>query len=235
MYITTAINTNRKQTFTSYKSREDILKELARITEQVQQKCTETKNIIRYPEIQDFSCKDMTKFMLNFCCETLNNSTHKIEEFFGSDKVAAEFRQKLSPKCQQDSLEIRNSIMATKTFTNPIHALISANNMKKFIPEKDALSQKQLLEVVDTAKKTYIDLVKNADLSDFTHEDKATINELTSRIENSSGVDFGDDYEVKLKALIEKLNNKSESQQALQERQRVFAQDVLVQRVQIRE
>ncbi len=229
MYVTQS-NNNRNQSFTSYLNREAILNTLRelQIEREAKKHTAQIAESLKYPELEDVACKKTANFMLNFAAETIENSTHKLQEFFSSDNIASKVRGDLTPKCQQDSLEMRNAIKESEILQDPVLGLISANNMKKFIPDEAVLSNKQYKNIVDSTKNAYIDAIEDADMKKFDEEDKGIIKNLVGIIKNTDGLNFGEEFDKQLKLLIDKKNLVKTQQTIERSKQKVFVPPVQV-------
>ena len=176
---------------------------------ELQQRRSEVLSDIRselqaYPEPDNVMSKHMAGFLSQFTCAIQNNSEHDIREFFADEETAAKLREKLSPTCQHDSIELRKEIQKIDETNDPVMMLIAANNMKKFMPKDGILNKQQQADLIEGLKETITESIKNMDLSKFDEEDRIAIGEMVQKIKASETVDFG--ISVKLKALIDKLN-----------------------------
>lgn len=171
-----------------------------RILEEIKQE------IMKYPEPDDAISVKMAKFLSGFTCAIQNNSEHDVREFFGDEETAKELREKLSPECQHDSLELREEIQKIDEAKDPVMMLIAANNMKRFMPKEGILNQEQQENLLQGMKDIVIMAIKNGDMSNFDEDEKLAIGEMVQMIKAADSVNFG--ISVKLKALIDKLNRK---------------------------
>ena len=120
------------------------------------------------------------------------------------------FLKKLSPACQKNSIEMRAEIQKQPVFKDPALALISAKEMKEFIPEEEMLDSEYIKSTINAAKKVYIDAIKNADKTKFSEYEKTLIGTLTSMIETSTGLDFGKEYDQILKSLLDSIKSRKQ-------------------------
>ena len=157
---------------------------------------------------QSLEMKKSAQFTLNLASSITNNSEHNIEEFFVPEADARKLRTNLSSDCQKRSVEIRDTIKNIEAYNDPVNALISANRMKDFIPDDAVLSNSQYKEAIDNAKKIYTLAVDNASKEAYSDGEKNLINELSSMIKKASGIDFGDEFNKKLDALITSIKNR---------------------------
>lgn len=162
---------------------------------------------IRYPELDNPMSTKVAGFLSKFTCAIQNASEHNVMEFFGDEETASNLRKKLSPTCQADSKMLREEFKKMEELKDPVMTLICANRMKKFVPKKGILSEEQHQNFVEGIKETVSTIVRNSDLNKFAPEDKAAILEMVQKVEKADSVDFG--IEVKLKALVDKLNSKN--------------------------
>ena len=193
--------------FKSNAHREAELRELMRLREQRRQ-MEEQKLLdrLKYPELDNQMSTRVAGFLSKFTCAIQNASEHNVMEFFGDEETASNLREKLSPTCQADSKMLREEVQKMDELKDPVMTLICANRMKKFTPKQGILSEEQHKNFVEGIKKTVSTIVRNSDLDKFEPEDKATILEIVQKVESSDTIDFG--IEVKLKALVDKLNSK---------------------------
>ena len=213
-YMTNSMNTNiypKKQiAFKSNLVQEAMLMALKQASiAQMQKKYENLDELLNY-EIHDTGCHNMAQFTLNFACSIENESEHSLDEFFKSELEAAALRKKLSPKCQKNSLEMRAEIQKQPVFKDPALALISAKEMKEFVPNEGMLDSKEMKSTIDAAKKAYVDAVKAADKTKFSDYEKTLIGTLTSMIENSTGLDFGQEYDQILKSLLDSIKSRKQ-------------------------
>lgn len=162
------------------------------------------REIMKYPEPNDAMSVKMAGFLSQFTCAIQNNSEHDIREFFGDEETAASLREKLSPECQHNSLELREEIQKIDETKDPVMMLIAANNMKRFMPKDGLLNQEQQEALLQGIKDVVIIAIKRCDMSKFEEKDVIAINEMIQMIKDADSVNFG--ISVKLKALIDKLN-----------------------------
>lgn len=179
---------------------EELRQNRTRILEEVKQEITQ------YPDVDNEFSTKMAGFLSQFTCAIQNNSEHDIREFFGDEETAKELREKLSPECQHDSLELREEIQKIDETQDPVMMLIAANRMKKFVPKAGILTEEQQTNLVEGLKETILMAIKNTDLTKFEEEDRYAILEMVQMIKASDTVDFG--ISVKLRALVDKLNKK---------------------------
>ena len=182
------------------KEEEELQQNRTRILEELKQE------ISRYPDIDNDMSTKMAGFLSQFTCAIQNNSEHDIREFFGDEETAKELREKLSPECQHDSLELREEIQKIDETQDPVMMLIAANRMKKFVPKAGILTEEQQANLVEGLKETVLTAIKNTDLTKFDNDDQCSILEMVQMIKASDTVDFG--ISVKLRALVDKLNKK---------------------------
>ncbi len=164
------------------------------------------KEIRRYPEVDNEMSTKMAGFISQFTCAIQNDSEHNVMEFFGNEETAENLRKNLSSECKHDSIELRNEIQKLDEIKDPVMMLICANRMNRFVPKKGILSDEQYKTFIDGIKETITTAIMNTDLDKFYAEDRASIMEMVQIIKGSDSIDFG--ISVKLKALIERLNNK---------------------------
>ena len=214
-YMTNNINNTmmfpKKQiTFKSNEAQEDMQRALRQAAiAQMQKKYENLDELLNY-EIHDTGCHNMAQFTLNFACSIENDSEHSLDEFFKSELEAASLRKKLSPQCQKNSIEMRAKIQKQPVFKDPALALISAKEMKEFIPQEGVLDSEEMKSTVSAAKRAYVDAVKNADKAKFSEYEKTLIGTLTSIIENSTGLDFGKEYDQILKSLLDSIKSRKQ-------------------------
>ena len=182
------------------KEEEELQQNRARILEEVK------KEITQYPDVDNDMSTKMAGFLSQFTCAIQNNSEHDIREFFADEDTAKELREKLSPECQHDSLELREEIQKIDETQDPVMMLIAANRMKKFVPKAGILTEEQQTNLVEGLKDTILMAIKNTDLTKFEPDDQRSILEMVQMIKASDTVDFG--ISVKLRALVDKLNKK---------------------------
>ena len=193
----------------------EAMKEYAKVEERVRveglknQSAAMIKKIreqLPYPALDNKLSTKMAGFFAQFTCAIQNNSEHDIREFFGDDKTAAKLREKLSPECQHDSIELRNEIQRAAEIQDPVMMLIAANNMKKFMPKTGILSAEQQTNLVQGIKDVIALGIQNSDMSHLDEEDRYAISEMLQMIKTAKTTDFG--ISVKLKNLVDKLNKK---------------------------
>ena len=199
---------NTQLSFKSNREQEAMLRALreAEATE-MKRRYARFNELFEY-EVKDSSCHNMAQFTLNFACAIENNSEHNLDEFFASEIKAAELRKKLTHECQKNSLEIRREIQSLPVFKDPALALISANEMKEFVPDDEFFNDKRFKPTIQAAKKIYTQAVKLANKDKFNDYEKGLIEELAQIIDKSSSLDFGEIYEQKLAMLIESTNKR---------------------------
>lgn len=154
-------------------------------------------------KIQDQGCHKMAQFLLNFVCSIENDSEHSLDEFFDSEIEAAKLRQNLTPECQRNSLEMRAEIQSQPVFKDPALTLITAKDMKDYVPVDEEFSNsKEFHATIEAAKKCVVTAVKTADKTKFDKTEIGLINELTQIIEKTKGIDFGAEYDKTLEKLL---------------------------------
>ena len=97
-------------------------------------------------------------------------------------------------------------------FKDPALSLISANNMKSFVPDEEFADSDLYKQTIDAAKKCFVDAIKASDKTKFIPYEKNLINELTNIIDQSSGLDFGEKYQTKLQELLSSLRSRADMQ-----------------------
>ena len=199
---------NTRPTFQSNREHEAMLRALRMAEAEDMKKRFERLNELFNYEIKDNGCHNMAQFTLNFVCAIKNNSEHNLEEFFASEAKANELRKNLTPECQKNSLEIRQEIQAQPVFKDPLLALISANEMKEFVPDENFMKDKRFKPTIDAAKKTYIQVIRNANKDKFNDYEKETIEELVKIMENSQTLNFGEQFEQKLAMLLDSIKHR---------------------------
>jgi|GEM_PF-1701938 len=216
-------NVNRRNiSFKSNEAQEAMqraLKETA--VKQMEEKYKNSVELLNY-EIHDAGCHNMAQFTLNFACAIENDSEHTLDEFFKSELEASALRRKLSPECQKNSIEMRAEIQKQPVFKDPVLALISAKDMKDFIPDESVLQDKQMKSTIDAAKKVYIDAVKSADKTKFSEYDKTLIGTLVSIIEDTKGLDFGEEYDKILKSLLDSIESRKQDTELAFHKQKII-------------
>lgn len=214
-YTTNSINNimmfpKKQITFKSNEAQEAMQRALRQTAiAQMQQKYQNLDELLNY-EIHDTGCHNMAQFTLNFACSIENDSEHSLEEFFKSELEAAELRKKLSPECQKKSIEMRAEIQKQPVFKDPTLALISAKEMKEFIPPEGMLDSEEMKLTVNAAKKAYVYAIKVADKTKFSEYEKTLIGTLTSMIENAKGLDFSKEYDQILKSLLDSIKSRKQ-------------------------
>ncbi len=213
-YMSNSLYTNksskRQIAFKSNEAQEAMQRALRQTAiAQMQMKYNNLDELLNY-DIHDTGCHNMAQFTLNFACSIENDSEHSLDEFFKSELEAAALRKKLSPTCQKNSIEMRAEIQKQPVFKDPALALISAKDMKEFIPQEGILDSEEIKSTINAAKKAYIDVVKNADKTKFNEYEKTLIETLTSMIEKSTGLDFGKEYEQILKSLLDSIKSRKQ-------------------------
>ena len=213
--------------FKSNPEHEAMLRALRRAqAEEMKQRFARLEELLNY-DIRDKGCRNMAQFTLNFACAIENNSEHDLDEFFASEVEAAELRKRLTPECQKYSLEIREEIQSQPVFKDPALALISAKDMKDFIPDEGLLSDDQFRATINAAKKSFVNAVKVADKKKFNETEKGLIQNLTEIIERTSGIDFGKEYDQKLEQLIKSLQSRKQDAERVLSKQKVVIPKVL--------
>lgn len=169
---------------------------------------------LQYQGLSDPLCDNMAAFMLNFTCSILLDSGHDLREFFGSDEDAKNLQQSLTPECQKTGQKIRNNIMQLKISEDPIFGLITVNRLKEYMPEEGILADEQYTSIADNSKFACTTLIKKYDRSKFDDDDNDEIKALVEIVENTEGLEFGKDFELRLQKLINKHNAKNSSELA---------------------
>ena len=123
---------------------------------------------------------------------------------------AASLRKRLSPECQKNSIEMRAEIQRQPVFKDPALALISAKDMKDFVPQSDVLDSDEIKVTIKAAKKAYVDAIKAADKTKFSEYERTLIGTLTSMIEHATGLDFGKEYDQILKSLLDSIKSRKQ-------------------------
>lgn len=208
--------------FTSNREHEAMLGALRYAQSAEMQRRYENLDELLNYDIHDHGCHNMAQFTLNFSCAIENDSEHNLDEFFKSDEEAAVLRSKLSPECQKNSLEIRNEIQKQPVFKDPVLSLVSAKEMEKFIPDKEILNDAQFANVINAAKKTYVDAVNAADKTKFNESEKALMQELTEIIKNTEGIEFGEEYNKILTKLIDSIKARSQEVTQIINKQKII-------------
>ena len=213
-YLNSNLNTyrynNKSLSFKSNLSQEAMQRALrqAAIT-QMEEKYKNLDELLNY-EIHDRGCHSMAQFTLNFACAIENDSEHSLDEFFKSELEAASLRKRLSPECQKNSIEMRAEIQRQPVFKDPALALISAKDMKDFVPQSDVLDSDEIKVTIKAAKKAYVDAIKAADKTKFSEYERTLIGTLTSMIEHATGLDFGKEYDQILKSLLDSIKSRKQ-------------------------
>lgn len=204
---------NSQPTFKSNREHEAMLRALrAAEAEEMKRRYEKLNELFNY-EIKDSGCHNMAQFTLNFACAIENNSEHNLDEFFASEVKAAELRRKLTPECQKNSLEIRQEIQSQPVFKDPALALISAKEMKEFVPDAEFMNDTRFKPTIDAAKQAYSQAVRLANKDKFNGYEKGLIEDLVQIIDNASSLDFGEVYEQKLTMLLDSISQrKAESE-----------------------
>ena len=207
---------NTQPTFKSNREHEAMLRALrAAEAEEMKRRYEKLNELFNY-EIKDSGCHNMAQFTLNFACAIENDSEHNLDEFFASEIKAAELRRKLTPECQKNSLEIRQEIQSQPVFKDPALALISAKEMKEFVPDDEFMNDKRFKPTIDAAKKVYSQAVRLANKDKFNDFEKGLIEDLAQIIDNASSLDFGELYEQKLTMLLDSISRrKAEAERVL--------------------
>lgn len=210
------MSNHAKVSFKSNKEHEAMLRALrAADAEEMKRKYARLNELFNY-EIKDSGCHNMAQFTLNFVCAIENDSEHNLDEFFASEVKAAEIRKNLSPECQRNSLEIRQEIQSLPVFKDPALALVSAKEMKEFVPDEEFMADKRFKSTIDAAKRTYANVVKAADKTKFNSYEQGLMEELVQMIEKASNLDFGAEYDKKLTLLLESVKSrKAEAEKVL--------------------
>lgn len=200
-----SIQYTNQPVFTSNREHEAMLAALREAQDlEMQRRYNNLDELLNY-DIHDHGCHNMAQFTLNFTCAIENDSEHNLDEFFKSEEEASKLRSKLSPECQKNSLEIRNEIQKQPVFKDPVLALVSAKEMKEFIPDKEILNNAQFANVIDAAKKSYVDAINTSDKTKFNDSEKALIEELTGIIKKTKGLEFGEEFDKLLETLVESV------------------------------
>ena len=161
---------------------------------------------VLYPDVDNEFSKKMAGFFSQFTCAIQNNSEHDLQEFFADEETAQELREKLSPECQHDSLELRKEFQEIVETQDAIMMLMCANKMKNFAPKQGLMNDSQYKKYVEGLKNVIDTIIKNTDLTKFEPDEQNGILEMLQMIKGSQTVDFG--ISVKLKALVEKINKR---------------------------
>ena len=161
---------------------------------------------VLYPDVDNEFSKKMAGFFSQFTCAIQNNSEHDLQEFFADEETAQELREKLSPECQHDSLELRKEFQEIVETQDAIMMLMCANKMKNFAPKQGLMNDSQYKKYVEGLKNVIDTIIKNTNLTKFEPDEQNGILEMLQMIKGSQTVDFG--ISVKLKALVEKINKR---------------------------
>lgn len=164
---------------------------------------------LNYRGLSEPLCDNMAAFMLNFSCSMLMDSEHDLREFFGTEEEAKELQKELSPECRKTSQEIRSELMSLKMSEDPVFGLITVNRLKDYMPEEGILTDEQYNVIADTTKFACTNLIKQGDYEKFDDEERVTVKELIDIVENTPGLNFGEEFDNKLSSLINKINNKN--------------------------
>lgn len=204
-------NPNSRVSFRSNREHEEMLRALrAAQAEEMKRKFAKLQELQNY-QIQEEGCHSMAQFMLNFACSIENDSEHSLDEFFKSEAEAARIRQGLSPECQRNSLEIREEIQSQPVFKDPPLTLITAKNMKDFVPVDDEFTEnEEYQKTINAAKKSLVDAVEAADKTKFDAAEIGMMQELTQIIKQTRGLDFGQKYDELLEKLINSINSRKQ-------------------------
>ena len=199
---------NSQPTFKSNREHEAMLRALrAAEAEEMKRRYEKLNELFNY-DIKDRGCHNMAQFTLNFVCAIENDSEHNLDEFFASEVKAAELRKNLTSECQKNSLEIRQEIQSQPVFKDPALALISAKEMKEFVPDAEFMNDKRFKPTIDAAKKAYSQAIRHANKDKFNGYEKGLIEDLVHIIDNASYLDFGDVYEQKLTMLLDSISQR---------------------------
>lgn len=219
---------NKQVMFKSNREHEAMLRALkAARAEEMKKRFSDLKALHDY-KIQDSGCHNMAQFMLNFVCSIENDSEHNLNEFFASEIDAAKLRRNLSPECQANSLEIREEIQSQPVFKDPALALISAKDMKDFVPQDEEFaSDKMFIDTINAAKRSFIQVVNEADKTKFNKAEIDMIQELTQIIEKSKGLNFGKEYDALLEKLLNSIKNRKQEIEQVASRQKVTIPNLL--------
>lgn len=209
--------------FRSNREHEAMLRALrAAQAEEMKRKFAELEKLHNY-KIQEQGCHNMAQFILNFACSIENDSEHSLDEFFKSEVEAARIRSGLSPECQRNSLEIREEIQSQPVFKDPALTLITAKDMKDFVPEDNEFTQnEEYRKTIAAAKKSLVDAVEAADKTKFDAVEIGMINELTQIIKQTKGLDFGAKYDELLEKLIKSVNSRKQEMERVALKQKTI-------------
>lgn len=201
-----------KVAFKSNREHEAMLRALrAAQAEEMKKRFAKLKELHDY-QIQDKGCHNMAQFLLNFACAIENDSEHSLDEFFKSEIEAAKIRRGLSPECQKNSIEIREEIQSQPVFKDPALTLITAKDMKDFIPvDEEFTENEQYQTTINAAKKSIVDAIEAADKSKFDSTEIGLMNELTQIIKQTKGLDFGTEYDNLLERLLGSIRRRKQA------------------------
>lgn len=207
----TMTNINIRPSFRSNREHEAMLRALrAAQAEEMKRRFARLNELHDY-KISDAGCHNMAQFLLNFVCSIENDSEHNLDEFFLSEVEAAKIRQGLSPECQRNSLEIRNEIQSQPVFKDPALTLITAKDMKDFVPQdEEFLANQAYQDTINAAKRTIIKSVQASDKSKFDKTEIGLMDELTQIIEKTKGLDFGTEYDKTLEKLLDSIKSRKQ-------------------------
>ncbi|MCM1003874.1 MAG: hypothetical protein NC408_05965 [Candidatus Gastranaerophilales bacterium] len=215
------LNYTNKVSFKSNREHEAMLRALRLAqAEELKQRFAKLQELHDY-QIQDQGCHNMAQFILNFACAIENDSEHSLDEFFKSEVEAARIRRGLSPECQRNSLEIREEIQSQPVFKDPALTLITAKDMKDFVPVDEEFAQnEQYQTTINAAKKSITDAIEAADKSKFDSTEIGLIKELTQIIKQTKGLDFGTEYDNLLERLLDSIKRRKRAmtQTAIQQK-----------------
>lgn len=219
---------NRSVSFKSNREHEAMLRALkAAEAERMKQRYADLKALHDY-KIQDQGCHNMAQFMLNFVCSIENDSEHSLDEFFASEIEAAKLRRNLSPECQTNSLEIRQEIQAQPVFRDPALALISAKDMKDFVPQDEEFAaDKMFVDTINAAKRSFVLVVNESDKSKFNDSEIGMMKELTQIIQKSKGLDFSQEYDSLLEKLLNSIKNRTQNMEQVAIKQKSMLHNIL--------
>ena len=187
------------------------IEEEKRIKQEIKTLNQNIEECSKYRGLSEPLCDNMAAFMLNFSCSMMMESEHDLREFFGTDEEAESVRNKLTPECKKLSVEMRSELMKTKMSEDPLFGLITVNRLKDYMPDEGILSDEQYNGIADNTKFACTTLIKKGNYDDFDDDDKATIGELVEIVETTPGLNFGEEFEEKLSALVDKANKKEKT------------------------
>jgi len=221
--------TTRQQiSFRSNREHEAMLRALREAQAEEMKRRFARLNELHNYQIQDQGCHNMAQFLLNFVCAIENDSEHNLDEFFKSEVEAAKLRQGLSPECQRNSLEIREEIQSQPVFKDPALTLITAKNMKEFVPVDEEFSAtEEFQSTINAAKRTIVDAVEASDKSKFDNTEIGLMKELTQIIENTKGLDFGTEYDKTLEKLLESIKTRKQKIEQAVVQQKTFIPKII--------